>query len=119
MAVRACEAVGAVAGGSCGCMCASVWPCGGGLFRLWSARRVCVRLSASAVVCPVVSVPGVVLSWVEILRRPEMTASGRPRGSAGGRLALLQRVSKNVQVLQKTFIVLGAAPPLLLIITAQ
>ena len=38
------------------------------------SRRVCVRLSASAVVCPVVSVPGVVLSWVEILGIPPPAA---------------------------------------------
>ena len=65
---RAQEAVGAVAGGSCGCVCGSVWSCGGVVcFGCGLSRRAGVRLSASAVVCPVVSVSGVVLSWVEIL----------------------------------------------------
>ena len=56
MAVRACEAVGgrllAVRGFVRADVCLGV--------ALW-------RLSVSAVICPVVSVSGVVLSWVEIL----------------------------------------------------
>ena len=76
MAVRACEAVGAVAGGSCGCVCGPVVVV---CFGCGLSRRAGVRLSASAVVCPVVSVSGVVLSWVEILEHG-------PSGSVACRL---------------------------------